>query len=131
MLFLFLSPVVIKLCACLSLDPDSYYLQTHKCPFWILYNYQVVLQVWCFCFSIWISSHSNSVCPNFERYRNNFLTTSHVSFLGNSFGSCSKNNCYSDGYVKMAHFISEGAKTQMSLIYAIILSFILSRVWGT
>ena len=47
-------PVVIKLCVCLFLDPVSHNLQTHTRPFWILYNSQVVLQLWCFCFSIWI-----------------------------------------------------------------------------
>ena len=50
--------MVIKLCACLFLDLVSHYLQTHTRPFWILYNYQVVLQVWYFCFSIWIYIYS-------------------------------------------------------------------------
>ena len=54
----FFSPVVIKLCACLFLDPVSHYLQKHTRPFWIFYNDQVVFQVWCFRFSIWIYSCS-------------------------------------------------------------------------
>ena len=59
-LFLFFSPVVIKLCACLFLDPVSHYLQTHTRPSWILYNYLVVLQVLCVCFSIWINPLSDN-----------------------------------------------------------------------
>ena len=58
------------MCACLFLDPISHYLQTHTRPFLILYNYQVVLQKWCFCFPIWISSfpHCTSSTPPQENH---------------------------------------------------------------
>ena len=51
MLNLQVCPVVIMLCGYFVLDPLLYYLQTHTRPFLILYNYQIVLQVWCFPFS--------------------------------------------------------------------------------
>ena len=60
--------LVIKLCACLFLDPESYYLQTHKRSFWILYNYQVVFQMWCFTFLFRFLTYRNQVDP--------FVTTS-------------------------------------------------------
>ena len=56
----FFSPVVMKWCVCLFLNLVSHYLQTHTRHFWILYNYQVVLQLWCFCFSIWICYSSKT-----------------------------------------------------------------------